>query len=133
MQIIWCITACKRGVTAVEFAIIIPFVLLLTFGIMQITLNLASLLQVTDAVGIVSRELSKGQFEDIKANAETILKQTLQEGPYFISYQNFSIGDPNDAKYPEITFTYTYNNLISRSFGLGNLDWGSFSIPVTVR
>jgi Flp pilus assembly protein TadG len=135
-QVLWMykLRFCERGVTAIEFAIVMPFVILLTFGTIQIALNFSNKIQVNHAVGVVARELAIGDLDDstaqiIKGNAETLLEKTIKDGLYTISHNSFEITSGQES----ITFEFTYDDPLITSFGLENLGWGTLSLSVNIR
>ncbi len=120
--------ACKRGVTAVEFALIAPVFFMIMMGIVEVSLVMLTQHLMDNTMFNASRTAKTGYTEDGKTQLDTVVQQVTTElgslAPLIdvskISFSYASYGSLTDINQPEagqqnlgtaqqvVVFTLTY-------------------------
>ena len=130
--------SCKKGVTAIEFAIVFPFVLVFTFAIVEIGWLMFSIAQVINVATEISRERSLNSISSLTtASISNVAEEKINaQAWYTIDSENLAIyaltGSEKIDGFVEFNFEYQLDSLFIGSSTLLDVSWSIFSYDVLI-
>lgn len=130
--------SCKKGVTAIEFAIVFPFVLVFTFAIIEIGWLMFSVAQVINVATEISRERSLNSKSSLTTEtiSNTVEKKLDPQAWYTIDSDNLAISTLTGSEaidgFVEFNFEYQLDSLFIGSSTLLDVSWSIFSYDVLI-
>jgi Flp pilus assembly protein TadG len=107
---IWSKLLRQDGQAFVEFAIVLPILVLLVFGITQFGLAFRNYLAITDAARVAARAAAVKRTSDPCGAATTAIQNTVSAGQWAeVSSRITCTAGPNVGDQVEITIKYPYS------------------------
>jgi Flp pilus assembly protein TadG len=112
----------QEGQAFVEFAIVLPILVLLVFGITQFGLAFRNYLAITDAARVAARAAAVKRTNSPCTAARTAIENTVSTGQWAqISSRITCTAGPNTGDQVKITITYPYSIGLPGVSAAGNL------------
>lgn len=130
--------SCQKGVTAIEFAVVFPFVLAMTFAIVEIGWVMFSIYQVINVANEISREKSLNSLSLLTNNIiqNSVIEKTGSQSWYTIDSENFTISIPTYVETIDgfVTFQLEYKleSLFIGSKTLLDVNWSTFNYDILI-